>query len=175
MAYGVLRIPPSGPPVTNTNGGQAIPGDGFPLRMLEQSDLSSSGNLSDSFADITLDGGGTLELAFSAPDPNRRYRAEMAVEVASLGAGADQLELRMRADYDGGGFSTITPNQPFVLPDSARVYAWLHLPLTLGSGLLAAMPAGTQLVTFRPQARTGTAARGTFTPSLIHFQIQETT
>lgn len=164
MPSGDIRLAPSGPPITNDEGGSAVPGNGFQLRLAEAAGSTAMAALTDVYQDITDIGGLPYEVSLAAPDPNKRYKFNFHCDVNEVAAAEQSLLFRVVAAYDGATFSNqLAENSQIINADDSRKMA-IDVPMQLGSALgfpaQAPLPAGAPSITCRVQARvlnTGTA------------------
>lgn len=97
-----IRYSPSGPVIGNAEGGQAVPGNGFDLRLSD--DLGTQGVLTLSSSDQvipTSDGDLFLRAELTNPSPNLRYRAKAWVTFANANAAAQTVSMRFAWSVDG--------------------------------------------------------------------------
>lgn len=157
MPTGIMRLSPSGPPITNPEGAGAEPGEGFQLRLAEAAGSTAMAALTDVYQDITDIGGAPFEVALPSPDPNRRYKVNFHADFLEVAAANQSFLIRLMAAYDGATFSNqLGENDHGILASSSR-RAGIDIAMTLGSQLgfpaVLPLPAGSVSLNVRVQAR----------------------
>lgn len=158
----VIRLSPSGPPIENSDGGQAEPGPGFQLRLDEAGGSTGMAALGTSFVDVTDLAGNPYEVELDNPSPAKRYKFNFHCEAQSVGA-LSNLELQMTLSYNGGAFVALGDNERPVLAGQTTV-ANIDMPMTLGADIenpstgVLPVPAGATSMRVRVQARSSVGA-----------------
>lgn len=139
----ILRLPPSGPPITNPSGGGLEFGPGARLRMTEFGSVIGDGSepLPTLAAAVTLTGftGDPLVLSFTNPKPNLYYRAEThAALICSTTNALADAQLFLDTSIDGGATWTNRASNTHKIINNipgGQVQAQLDLTKLLGSAL----------------------------------------
>lgn len=141
-----IRLSPSGPNISNANGGELTPGTGMMLRLAEASTtLNGAGQIptAPTVLGTTLGSSQGLGLALNNPDPNLNYRASVLCEVANGSTNVPgEVQLFLETSVDGGTSwteqvsNTHTVNSTEVAP-GVTLARLIRLDMTqrLGSGL----------------------------------------
>lgn len=164
MPTGTIRLSPSGPPITNDDGGEATPGDGFQLRLAESAGSTTMAALTDSYQDITDIGGDPFQLIMTGCQPTKKYKFNFHCDVDQPTGAAAAVQFQVVASYDGGAtFPNIWgENSHQLLADEERragIDVGLVPGASIGFPILAPIPAGATVIV-RVQAKatqTGTA------------------
>lgn len=164
MALGVLRLSPSGPPVTNAEGGDAIPGPGMQLRLAEAAGSTTMAAFTASYQNIVDADGDPFEVELSAPVANLRYRFNFHCDVDEPTGNADAVQFRVVASYDDGAtFTNVWAENSHALLANLERHCAIDVPITLGSALGATtptpIPANTPNVKVRVQGKATTNGR----------------
>lgn len=157
MQTGVIRLSPSGAPITNDEGGQSQPGPGFQLRLAETlSQLNVVGLPTGSqnvFQDPTP---ADIVVALANPDPNLRYKANCHLELENNTDGDSIVTLEIEASYDGQTNWNVISSVEHTIKGVGTTPAFgqsrlvaVDLPMTLGSALQTAMPANAPEIALR--------------------------
>lgn len=168
MQTGVLRLSPSGPPIVNDDGGQAVPGDGMQLRLAEAVASTAMAAFTNTFQDVVGTGstfpGVPVQVLLLAPDPARKYKVNFHVDVVEPTGNADAVQFQLLASYDGGATfpATLQANSHALLANMERTCC-LDVGLILGSQLgfpvVSAMPAGSPSIIVKVQGKASTSGR----------------
>ena len=159
MPYAVIRIAPSGAPVENPEGGEALPGEGFPLRLAEAAFTLNDQPVPDAYAALEEDGGAACVVSLDNPSPLKRYRFYGKWEVDSLAGGLVLISTRIMIGYDFGVPVAVDSND-LQLGDAQSRACWLLVPPTLGSVIPGApVPAAATSMQLYIYIRAGTALR----------------
>lgn len=159
----VIRLSPSGPPITNEEGGGAEPGPGFQLRLDEDGGSTGMAALGTSFVDITDLAGNPIEVELDNPSPDKRYKVNFHCEAQNVGGAPSNLELQLMLSYNGGAFVALGDNERAVLTGQTTA-AVIDMPMVLGSAIQnpstgpLPVPAGATSMRIRCQARSSVAA-----------------
>jgi hypothetical protein len=154
---GVIRLSPSGPPITNEGGGQAEPGPGFQLRLSEAAGSTAMAALTDAYQNVLNIAGDPYEVELTAPDPAKRYKVNFHCDVDQVTSADSAVQFRLMAAYDGSTFDKqLGENTHQLLADSER-RAGIDVAMILGSSLgfplLAPLPAAAPSIKVRVQAK----------------------
>jgi hypothetical protein len=152
MSNGAVRLAPSGPIVTNPNGGTFTPGTGARLRLAEATCTSSAGNTVPTvpavIAPALTSAAGAPIPVLPLPSPKLNYRATLVCEVKNASTNAtSQVELYLDVSADGVTYVNVASNTHEVLPQNsaapgqARLIR-IDLPLSTGTaiGVVAGQP-----------------------------------
>lgn len=172
-----IRYAPSGPPISNPEGGEPVPGIGFPLRF---SDAQASTGLlvltasQQPIPDVL----GDFALAIENPAPDKRYRARMLTTFNT--SAASRLSFGAEWQVDGAGWTPIPSGDFFIVDQAAAAanstaleYATL---LTLGAALPSPVLPGSALleVRFTASVNTGGGGAGALSGPKIWGELLET-
>lgn len=161
MPTGVIRLSPSGPPITNNTGGEAVPGDGFQLRLAERAGSTAMAALTDAYQDITDIGGQPFQVLLLEPDPNRKYKFNFHCDVDQVTGADSTVQFQVLASYDGGAtFPNVLGENTHQLLSNSERRAGIDIPMQLGSALgfpvTTPIPAGAPSIIVKVQAKAGT-------------------
>lgn len=134
-----IRYSPSGPIIENGDGGQAVPGEGFTLRIVDALATAGSLTFSGTMQAIPKSGPETFALGLANPKAGLRYHAECLVPVANTDSASAVVELGSQWRVDGGAWGQLAPAQRFELKNvtasgQSNLMLFRSL-LTLGSAL----------------------------------------
>jgi hypothetical protein len=150
-----IRLSPSGPPLTNDDGGMANPGPGFQLRAEDALDSSGVLALTGTFQQIPTTTG-LIEVSLANPDPALRYSAELICVVQNTGAAVATWQIASSWRVDAGAFvdSTHVFGYQQVSATNESMCCKYTSPLTAGGLLSAPVLGASTLLTARFVART---------------------
>lgn len=151
MTFPALRYASSGPFVTGPNGGQATPGSGMQLRLVE----------TESSIEQTLTegaGANLLALELTAPTPQHSYRASFQCTVNG-GSGGSMAVRHERSIDDGATWATVKEDTFGVQQGTSRTVR-SELPMQLGGGAAWDIPANSPSLLWRVNVRAISAATG---------------
>lgn len=101
-----IRYASAGPVIGNAEGGEAVPGQGFQLRMAELADSQGTLTLSSTLTDVPVVNAPTvLQATLANPKPNRRYRATCIVMLESTADLLQGIGGRFSWQVDAGAFA----------------------------------------------------------------------
>lgn len=83
-----IRYSPSGPVIQNLEGGEAIPGEGFRLRLINKTQEMTALAFDTALQNIPVSGGGDLFLTLPNPAPNKRYKVRCIAQIETFDDGA---------------------------------------------------------------------------------------
>jgi hypothetical protein len=127
-----IRISPSGPFLTNDEGGFAIPGPGFQLRLAETK-ATCGGNIDDTPAEL---GSGNLRATLENCSPDLQYKASAQINTWYQSNGSDiTLTVALQRSIDAGATWLTVRSDTFQSQgsDSASM-AVVNAELSLGGG-----------------------------------------
>lgn len=156
----VLRLSPSGPPISNDSGGQADPGNGFQLRLDEAAGSTTMAALTDVYQEITGTAGALLRVRLQKPSPNKRYKFNFHCDVDQVTGAASTVQFQVQASYDAEmtWAAILGENTHQLLADEER-RAGIDIPMQLGSALgfpiNVPIPATSPRLTIRVMAKAG--------------------
>lgn len=162
-----LRISPSGPFLTNSNGGIFEPGPGCRLRLVEAACTIGGGSAAIPTAPTAIAttlGNTNFTVGLAEPDPQLNYRANVRCDVSSASTNiACQVELYLDTSVDAGATWTEacsnshTVNPSTVSGTSRQIE--LGMTLRVGSGL--SVTGAPQTAGILVRARIGASSGGT--------------
>lgn len=150
----IIRYSPSGPPITNSDGGTADVGAGFQLRLDEGTTSVDFGALTAATQyEVKFDPSTALapflRPRLTAPSALRRYRATGAIDMLNGNVGTATITLSIWVSYD----EAVTWNQvAFVdslIETGDRKHCRIDLPMTLGSALADPVPTNAPSMTIK--------------------------
>jgi len=100
-----IRYSPSGPIISNDDGGDAVPGPGFTLRIVDKQLTAGSLTFSGSTQAIPATGPSDFILAITNPKPGLRYGCELLVCAQNVGGAGANWGIGCQYRVDGGAFS----------------------------------------------------------------------
>lgn len=137
-----LRLASSGPVLKNAEGGIAVPGEGFELRMVETK-ATVGGTFDTTLTE--LNGAGQLRVGMVGVKPNLRYKAQVQVntfyEVNTSGGQPVRFRVLVERSLDGGATWQGVMSDFFETRGSneARM-AVANVSMSLGSGVFWDIP-----------------------------------
>lgn len=147
-----IRYAAAGPVIGNTDGGEAVPGEGFTLRVNDN--FASTGVLGfDGTIKPIPTPLGDFTCQLSNPKPNLRYSAEIFCPIANQGAAPAAIRFLAQWKVDAGGFVN-NPSDEWLTYDLIQAAntsfgAFYRTSLKLGSALSAPVLDASTLLTVR--------------------------
>lgn len=143
----LIRLSPSGPPITNDEGGTAVVGSGFTLRLNEgtttvdtsfgawtpATDIEVKYNPSNALLPF-------LRPALADPSAARRYRITGALDLLNVGVGTATITSRLDVSYDLGVTWGELVRQESLINTATVKHLRIDMPLNLGSVLATPVP-----------------------------------
>lgn len=158
----VIRLSPSGPAITNEEGGMAEPGPGFQLRLSEAAGSTAMAALTTAYAAVTDIDGDPFEVELLSPTADHRYKANFHCDVDQITGAEVTVSLRLIAAYDGVTFDKVLAENTHTLPSNVERTVAIDVPITLGGELGATtpapIPAATPSIKIRAFAKTSVNA-----------------
>lgn len=159
MATGIIRLSPSGPPITNDEGGLAEPGPGLQLRLSETNCSTGMAALTDAYQTVVDLAGDPVEVSLDLPDPNKRYKVNFHCDVDQVTGAESTVQLKLIAAYDGSTFSHQLGENTHMVQSNVERSVAIDVAMVLGSELgfpvLAPLPAASPSIKVRVQAKAG--------------------
>lgn len=155
-----LRYSPSGPAISNPDGGEAVPGEGFQLRLADN--RASAGALVLDGTNQPMPGPGTDEfvVALANPKPGLRYAAHVVAVLASASAAVSKFTLGAQWRVDGGAWAQSSHFYTYQndAATASSLVCVFDTSLLLGSALVSPVLAASALleVQFTARVDTGT-------------------
>lgn len=129
-----IRYSPSGPIIRNAAGGDAVPGEGFRLRLSEVLDSQGALTLSGTPQDMPSNGADFIA-TLANPKPGLRYRASAQVNLTTTGAGGKQVLARFAWNAGNGWVNGPAFQVVVGATDNSFSLVLAESVLTLGSAL----------------------------------------
>ena len=151
-----IRYSPSGPVIGNNDGGEATPGVGFQLRVVDRAITAGALVFAAGAAVIPETGPADFILEMPNPRPGLRYSAQLLVIVQNNSAAAATFTLNSQWSTDLGGFS------PQVAASQNRTFNQLSATIaSMHCTYLSTLALGSDMPT--PVTSTSTSLRVQFT------------
>lgn len=144
----ILRVPPSGPPFLNSNGGEAGIGPGYRVRMTEANSVIGDGSEVIPTLASTVGAAGfsgdALALSMLLPKPSLSYRGKVIADIINTDTNDNaSVTLIIQTSVNGGVNWTTQATNTHHVPAAADLASdisgarqvSLYLPKTLGSVL----------------------------------------
>jgi hypothetical protein len=168
-----IRYSASGPIITNDDGGEATPGEGFQLRLADNQASAGALVLDGTNQPVPGSGGSEFAVALANPKPGRRYAANLTIVLANNSAASAAFVVGAQWRVDGGAWVQ-SPDFFSYSQNSATIASMccvFDTRLRLGSALVAPVLDASALLevqfTARVSAGTGIQAGQTVYARLI--------